>query len=69
MSTYVVPRRSTSLGQQAKGEVDAESKQSVADQLKAKGLIVLDIAEKGRASQGASSSRSSTASSSATWRS
>ncbi len=39
------------LGQQAKGEVDAESKQSVADQLKGKGLIVLDIAEKGRASQ------------------
>ena len=51
MSTYVFQAIDV-LGQKAKGEVDAESKQSVADQLKAKGLIVLDIAEKGRASQG-----------------
>jgi type IV pilus assembly protein PilC len=50
MSTFVF-RAIDLVGQQAKGEVDAESKQSVADQLKAKGLIVLDIAEKGRASK------------------
>ncbi len=50
MSTYVFQAIDV-LGQKAKGEVDAESKQSVADQLKAKGLIVLDIAEKGKASK------------------
>ncbi len=50
MSTYVFKAMDV-LGQQAKGEVDAESKQTVADQLKAKGLIVVDIAEKGRASK------------------
>ncbi len=50
MSTFAF-RAIDPLGQQAKGEVDAESKQSVADQLKAKGLIVLDIVEQGRASQ------------------
>jgi type IV pilus assembly protein PilC len=50
MSTFAF-RAIDPLGQQAKGEVDAESKQSVADQLKGKGLIVLDIVEKGRASQ------------------
>jgi type IV pilus assembly protein PilC len=33
-------------GRQAKGEVEAESKQHVADQLKQRGLIVLDIADK-----------------------
>ncbi|MDQ3741360.1 MAG: type II secretion system F family protein [Actinomycetota bacterium] len=33
-------------GRQAKGEVEAESKQHVADQLKSRGLIVLDIADK-----------------------
>src|SRR5688572_1865042 len=33
-------------GRQAKGEVDAESKQHVSDQLKQRGLIVLDIADK-----------------------
>ena len=50
MSTYVF--KAIDLGgQQAKGEVEAESKQSVADQLKQKGLIVLDIAEKGAASR------------------
>ena len=34
-------------GAKATGEVDADSKQSVADQLKARGLIVLDIEAKG----------------------
>ncbi|MDX6682899.1 MAG: type pilus assembly protein PilC [Solirubrobacteraceae bacterium] len=50
MSTYAF-KAIDPLGQHAKGEVDADSKQSVADQLKAKGLIVLDIAEKGSASK------------------
>jgi type IV pilus assembly protein PilC len=50
MSTYVF-KAIDLRGQQAKGELDAESKQSVSDQLKAKGLIVLDIAEKGRANK------------------
>ena len=50
MSTFVF-KAMDALGQPAKGEVDAETKQTVADQLKAKGLIVLDIAEKGRASK------------------
>jgi type IV pilus assembly protein PilC len=50
MSTYVF-KAIDGFGQQAKGEVDAETKQSVADQLKGKGLIVLDIVEKGRASK------------------
>ncbi|HEV2057717.1 MAG TPA: type II secretion system F family protein [Solirubrobacteraceae bacterium] len=48
MSTYVF--KAIDLGgKESKGEVEAESKQSVADQLKAKGLIVLDIADKSRA--------------------
>jgi type IV pilus assembly protein PilC len=50
MSTYAF-KAIDPLGQHAKGEVDADSKQSVADQLKGKGLIVLDIAEKGNASK------------------
>ncbi|HEX4364108.1 MAG TPA: type II secretion system F family protein [Solirubrobacteraceae bacterium] len=50
MSTYVF-KAIDLAGTQAKGELDAESKQSVADQLKAKGLIVLDIADKSRAKQ------------------
>jgi type IV pilus assembly protein PilC len=45
MSTYVF-KAIDLMGQQAKGEVEAESKQNVADQLKSKGLIVLDIADK-----------------------
>jgi type IV pilus assembly protein PilC len=50
MSTYVF--KAIDLGgAQSRGEVEAESKQSVADQLKAKGLIVLDIADKGRANK------------------
>ncbi len=50
MSTYVF--KAIDLGgRQAKGELEAESKQSVADQLKQKGLIVLDIGEKSAASK------------------
>jgi type IV pilus assembly protein PilC len=45
MSTYVF-KAIDLAGHQAKGEVEADSKQSVADQLKQKGLIVLDIGEK-----------------------
>ena len=50
MSTFVF-KAIDLAGRQAKGELEADNKQSVADQLKAKGLIVLDIAEKGRASK------------------
>jgi type IV pilus assembly protein PilC len=38
-------------GVPARGEVDAESKQAVSDQLKARGLIVLDIADKKRSAE------------------
>lgn len=48
MSTYVFKAIDLS-GRESKGEIQAESKQTVADQLKAKGLIVLDIADQGRA--------------------
>ncbi|MDX6706083.1 MAG: type pilus assembly protein PilC [Solirubrobacteraceae bacterium] len=48
MSTFVF-KAIDLRGQQAKGEVEADNKQSVADQLKAKGLIVLDIADKQKA--------------------
>ena len=44
-STYVF-KAIDLTGRQAKGELDAESKQHVADQLKSRGLIVLDIADK-----------------------
>jgi type IV pilus assembly protein PilC len=47
MSTYVF-KAIDLAGAKARGEVEAESKQSVADQLKARGLIVLDIADKHR---------------------
>jgi type IV pilus assembly protein PilC len=47
MSTFVWKAMDLA-GAQAKGEVEAESKQSVSDQLKARGLIVLDIADKHR---------------------
>jgi type IV pilus assembly protein PilC len=50
MSTYVF-KAIDLAGKQAKGEVDGDSKQSVADQLKQKGLIVLDIGEKSAASK------------------
>jgi type IV pilus assembly protein PilC len=45
MSTYVFKAMDLA-GAKATGEVEAESKQSVADQLKGRGLIVLDIADK-----------------------
>jgi type IV pilus assembly protein PilC len=45
MSTYVFKAMDLA-GVKAKGEVEAESKQAVSDQLKARGLIVLEIADK-----------------------
>src|SRR3954464_15789374 len=45
MSAYVFKAMDLT-GAKATGEVEAESKQSVSDQLKARGLIVLDIADK-----------------------
>src|SRR3954465_5283715 len=45
MSTYVF-KAMDRTGAKATGEVEAESKQSVSDQLKQRGLIVLDIADK-----------------------
>jgi type IV pilus assembly protein PilC len=45
MSTYVF-KAIDLAGVKAKGEVDADSKQAVSDQLKSRGLIVLDIADK-----------------------
>ena len=45
MATYVF-KAIDLTGAKAKGEVEADSKQAVADQLKGRGLIVLDIADK-----------------------
>jgi type IV pilus assembly protein PilC len=45
MATYVFKAMDLT-GAKATGEVEAESKQSVADQLKSRGLIVLEIADK-----------------------
>jgi type IV pilus assembly protein PilC len=45
MSTYVFKALDTAGGK-ARGEVEADSKQAVSDQLKARGLIVLDISDK-----------------------
>ncbi|MGN6188174.1 MAG: type II secretion system F family protein [Conexibacter sp.] len=45
MATYVF-RAIDLAGASAKGEVEAASKQAVADQLKARGLVVVDIADK-----------------------
>lgn len=45
MATYVFKAMDLT-GAKAGGEVDAESKQAVADQLKQRGLIVLDISDK-----------------------
>ncbi|MGO9248984.1 MAG: type II secretion system F family protein [Solirubrobacteraceae bacterium] len=45
MSTYVFKAMDLA-GAKAKGEVEAESKQAVSDQLRSRGLIVLDIADK-----------------------
>jgi type IV pilus assembly protein PilC len=46
MSTYVFKAMDLAGGK-SRGEVEAESKQAVSDQLKARGLIVLDISDKG----------------------
>jgi len=45
MSTYVF-RAIDLAGAKARGEVEADSKQAVADQLKQRGLVVLDISAK-----------------------
>ena len=45
MSTYVFKAIDVA-GVKARGEVEAESKQAVSDQLKQRGLIVLDISDK-----------------------
>ena len=45
MSTYVFKALDVAGGK-ARGEVEAESKQAVSDQLKSRGLIVLDITDK-----------------------
>jgi type IV pilus assembly protein PilC len=45
MSTYVFKAMDLTGGK-ARGEVEAESKQAVSDQLKSRGLIVLEIADK-----------------------
>src|SRR5256714_7380764 len=45
MSTYVFKAMDLA-GAKARGELEAESKQAVSDQLKQRGLIVLDIADK-----------------------
>jgi type IV pilus assembly protein PilC len=45
MSTYVFKAMDLA-GAKARGEVEADSKQAVSDQLKSRGLIVLDIADK-----------------------
>jgi len=45
MSTYVF-KAMDMAGARARGEVEAESKQAVADQLKARGMVVLEIADK-----------------------
>ena len=45
MSTYVF-KAIDLAGGKARGEVEADSEQAVSDQLKQRGLIVLDIADK-----------------------
>ena len=45
MSTYVFKTMDLA-GIKSRGEVEADSKQAVSDQLKSRGLIVLDIADK-----------------------
>jgi type IV pilus assembly protein PilC len=45
MATYVF-KAIDLVGAPARGEVEAESKQAVSDQLKSRGLIVLDISDK-----------------------
>jgi type IV pilus assembly protein PilC len=50
MATYVFKAMDLA-GTQAKGEVEAESKQAVAEQLKERGLVVVDIAQKYRSKE------------------
>jgi type IV pilus assembly protein PilC len=50
MSTYVF-RAVDVAGVKSRGELEADSKQVVADQLRSRGLIVLDVADKGIASR------------------
>ncbi|HET6448509.1 MAG TPA: type II secretion system F family protein [Conexibacter sp.] len=50
METFVF-RALDFAGAQAKGEVEADSKQAVADQLKARGLVVVDISSKHRSKE------------------
>ena len=50
METFVF-RALDFAGAQAKGEVEADSKQAVADQLKSRGLIVVDISSKHRSKE------------------
>jgi type IV pilus assembly protein PilC len=50
MATYVFKAMDLA-GAQAKGEVEAESKQAVAEQLKERGLVVVDIAHKYRSKE------------------
>ncbi|MGB8876505.1 MAG: type II secretion system F family protein [Solirubrobacteraceae bacterium] len=50
MATYVFKAMDLA-GVQAKGEVEAESKQAVAEQLKERGLVVVDIATKYRSKE------------------
>src|SRR3954451_15445506 len=50
MATYVFKAMDLT-GAKATGEVEAESKQNVSDQLKSRGLIVLDISDKHRSKQ------------------
>ena len=50
MATYVFKAMDLA-GVQAKGEVEAESKQAVAEQLKDRGLVVVDIATKYRSKE------------------
>ena len=45
MSTYVFKAMDLA-GAKAGGELEADSKQAVADQLKPRGLIVLDVSDK-----------------------
>ena len=47
MSTYVFKAMDVA-GAPMRGQVDAESKQAVSDQLRARGLVILEIAEKHR---------------------
>ncbi len=47
MSTYVFKAMDVA-GAPMRGQVDAESKQAVSDQLRSRGLVILDIAEKHR---------------------